>query len=69
MTRVFNPLGQDHPLVRDGVRCLYCNEQFLRGDITTLVAVGEPDPAGPVYQNVHASCRLGVLEGILEAKG
>ena len=44
MTRKFDPLSADHPLVRDNARtCPGCSRAFLPGDVTTLVTIGPGD--------------------------
>ena len=35
MSRIFGPLGKDHPLVNE--RCVLCDEPFIVGDHTTLI--------------------------------
>lgn len=37
MSRIFGPLGKDHPLLLDHQHCVLCDKPFVVGDRTTLI--------------------------------
>ena len=69
--RKFNPLTEEHPLVKDKVECPACQKVFAAGDVTTLVMLGPGDDPenqrkaklGLAYNSiavpVHWSCATG----------
>lgn len=60
---VFPPLGEDHPLVRDGRKCWICEKPIVRGTRTGLVARETPEEAGSSSVEAEIVCGTCKLRG------
>lgn len=61
--RKFNPLSSDHPLVRDGFLCTYCEIAFKTGDVPTLIPMfPTDDPNLAKAQPAHWDCAVQEIE-------
>ena len=58
MSRIFNPLKHDHPLIKDGDKCPYCNEIFKQGQRTILISAESKKAATMRAIPAHATCAL-----------
>ena len=66
MNRIFDPLKEDHPLVKNGKKCPFCERKFFAHQRRTLLSVNAEMPSTVQAVPAHAQC---AFRGVKTSKG